>query len=40
MRSPRRSPMPALRLVARAGHSPWIDEPDHIATMISAFLTT
>jgi pimeloyl-ACP methyl ester carboxylesterase len=28
-----------LELVARAGHSPWIDHPDHVAAAISAFLS-
>ena len=33
-------PEARLELVSRAGHSPWIDEPVHIATKISAFLST
>jgi 2-hydroxy-6-oxonona-2,4-dienedioate hydrolase len=35
------APFPDARveLVARAGHSPWIDHPDHITASISAFLS-
>ena len=29
-----------LQIIAHAGHSPWIDEPERIAAAISAFLTT
>ena len=28
-----------LELVSRAGHSPWIDHPDHVTAAISAFLS-
>jgi pimeloyl-ACP methyl ester carboxylesterase len=29
-----------LALVARAGHSPWIDELEHVTAKLSAFLTS
>jgi pimeloyl-ACP methyl ester carboxylesterase len=32
-------PDASLQLVARAGHSPWIDHPDHVTAAISAFLS-
>jgi len=33
-----RLPNATLEIVPRAGHAPWIDEPDHCATRIEAFL--